>query len=66
LGKYVGTTNKFDANNEEFAKLVDIDLNQFNVEGEYDPETFKIDLTNQEKALLGELEDINDTMNKEI
>ena len=65
LQKYKERQDKFNTNQEDYQKIIAIDLNKFNVQ-ELSEEGYKVEFTPQENQMLSMIEDINDNMNRQL
>ena len=63
LQQYKSKAEYFDSSRPEFSNLVTVDFAQFDIEEE-NPEGYTLQFTNAENAILNQVEDINDSMNK--
>ena len=64
LIKYVDNPTGFDSTLKNFRPLVEVNLDQF--KSDYSPSANKLELTQQENQILNKMEDVNDSLTKEI
>jgi uncharacterized membrane protein YuzA (DUF378 family) len=64
LQKFKDKFEKFDSSKPGYKELVEIDLQSYDIKTESD-KGYSVQLTNAENAMLAQIEDISETMNKE-
>lgn len=65
LQKYKSNFDKFDYSKGGYRQLIEINLAQFDITEESD-KGYSLKVTNSENAILTQIEDISDSLNKEI
>lgn len=65
LQKYKSKAESFDSSKPEYRDLVSVDFSQYDITTENE-NGYTVSFTNPENAMLNQVEDINDSMNREI